>query len=664
MKITQELLGQTQSAFRANDYDRAVSLCQGLPEAFFMVAFKRLQRRKIEPPFWDVMLSQPADYLLGYEAALPLMVKFWSTPWDLEQLDRFSKVSAELFIKSLRISGLFLQEGFLEMLSSLPERDDYIRWHFAEMKAFREQRRVLHSKVIELTKQVQLLPLAEFLSELIIWWEENRSEFMGTQNTLFNLLQRVLKGYFSADLKRTIDHEDTYKVFADVVIAYHQEGKLTIQQVMTALWEEYAFETATLEEYQYEVKHDLNKSGEFTLDKGAQEKFRRDGEKLLAFQAFWHHRAVLMVAWKIDKELINVNLEEGYDANSYVSQEKINLLLDYVNGFENLSEVDLRVPALFSSLQVHALSRYRSKMDESMAKGLSPVQALLQVMLVKEGHGFPIQVNAVEDFERMVHKTYKGQLDMSLISELILRGLTAPEDFSILEKPLLLIDKEKTINLLNITSESNFFLRSYFNIVRSMDQQRDQQGDRLFEKEIGETFKTAGFDCESSVDYELNKGLPDQSIKGDIDVIVSEKQVALLLEVKRVKLRFDSAGIWNEFEKVNWGGLQLLKTKTALREGAVDLEIDMPSDTSNITGLIVTPWFEHDHQQINGFVKVSWFEIRYAMEQMKSEWSDKENRLKALIDLIVYDRVWPHVFQVADEYEDTLKDLYRQQMNQ
>jgi hypothetical protein len=663
MNVTKELLGQIQSVFSKHDYDKAIPLCKGVPEAFFIIAFKRLQRRKITPPFWDVILSKPADHLLRHEAALPLMVKFWSTRWSLGQLERFAMASPKLFIKSSRISGLFLQEGFLEMLSSLSDGDDYIRWHFEKMKGLREQRKVLKSKVAELTKQVQLLPLAEFLSELVIWWEENRSELMGTQNTLFNLLQRILKGYFTADLKRTIDHEDTYKVFLEVVIAYHKEGKLNILPVMAALWEEYAFETATLEEYQYEVRHDFNKLGEFRFDKRAQVKFRRDGEKLQAFQAFWHHRAVFMVAMKIDKELINVNLEEGYDANSYVSQEKINLLLDYVNGFENLSEVDLRVPTFFSSLQVHALSRYRSKMDEAMAKGLSPVKALMQVMVINEGHGFPIQVNAVEVFKRMVHKTYKGKLDMPLIDQLIPRGLTAPEDFSIMEKPLLLIDKEKTINLLNITSESNFFLRSYFNIVRSMDQQRDQQGDRLFEKEIGETLRRAGFNCEYSVDYEINKGLADQSIKGDIDVIVSEKQVALLLEVKRVKLRFDSAGIWNEFEKVNWGGLQLQKTKTAMQEGVVDLKIQLPEDIGNMTGMIVTPWFEHDHQEINGFVKVSWFEIRYALEQMNGEWSDRKNRLKALIDLIVNDRVWPHVFGAAKEYEDTLKDLYRQQMN-
>ena len=652
MGINLEIIARIQKLVQEHDYEQAIELSRnGQSDAFFIASFQKVQREKVKQSFWDSFFSESAAELLEHKAALPLLVKFWSTKWSLKQVNQFAAQNSRRFIQSLRVSGIFMNAGVLEMFMHLGAADHYVNWHLIKMRLFRDRRAELESRVSGFHDQMSQLSLAEFLSELIIWWEHSTSDFLGHQNRLFRLVDDALTAYFEHKPDATTSNEEAYLVLGQMLAGYNQKGKLQIDTLMWALNELESFETSELEEYQYEVSHDFNDLGEFVFNNQAKTKFIQDNQKLMDFQAYWKSRAVFNVALKIDEGKIKLKEENDFDVNSYVGREQALLLLEYIASFEVLSEIEELMPAFFSTLQTYALSRYRARMDKAKERGRNPLEALAEVMITKQGHGFPIQVNSLEDFRLKVFTTYKESVSHELIKELVPRALSSREDFNLMEKPVILTSNDQTINLLNLTSEGNFFLRSYFSIARPMKGKISQVADKQFEKQIAAIFKWAGFDSCNIDKYELEvaNGSP---IVGDVDVLVTDGEVALFLEVKRVKLRYDSSGIWSEFEKLTWGSLQLKKLDLAIADPYSEVGKALPGNVKHIHKLLITPWFEYDHQKIDGVMKVSWFEIMYALEQMKDRWSDKPNRLGALVKLINEDEIWPHIFTKVRSYEE------------
>ena len=660
MEINLDILARIKIAIRNQDYELAIELSgNGESDAFYIAAFQKVQRLNVNQSFWSSFFSESAALLLKHEAALPLLVKFWSTEWSLKQVNQFATQDSRRFIHSLRVSGVFMNAGVLEMLISLGTADHYVNWHLTKMRLFRDKRAELKNRVNGFHELLSQLSLAAFLSELIIWWENSTGDSLGHQNRLFRLVDDALSAYFKRNPDATTSNNESNLVLRQKLADYHQKEKLQTDTLMSALNELESFETSELEEYQYELRHDFNESGEFVFYNQAKTKFIQDNLKLMDFQAYWNSRAVFNVTLMIDEGKIKLKSENDFDVNSYVGSEQAQLLLEYVASFEVLSETEELIPAFFSTLQAHALSRYRARLDEAKKRGNSPLEALAEVMITRQGHSFPIQVNPLQVFRQKVFTTFKGNVSPELIKELVPRALSSSENFNLLEKPIILTSNDQTINLLNLTSEGNFFLRSYYSIARPMKGKISQVADKQFEKQIAAIFQWAGFDSCNIEKYGLDSehGSP---VQGDVDVLVTEGDIALFLEVKRVKLRYDSSGIWSEYEKLSWGSLQLKKLDLAIADPDSDVGKALPGNVKHIHKLLITPWFEYDHQKIGGVMKVSWFEIMYALEQMKDRWSEKPNRLGALIKLINDDEIWPQIFTKARSYEEQLIRLQKE----
>jgi hypothetical protein len=77
-------------------------------------------------------------------------------------------------------------------------------------------------------------------------------------------------------------------------------------------------------------------------------------------------------------------------------------------------------------------------------------------------------------------------------------------------------------------------------------------------------------------------------------------------------------------------------------------------ERTDISYFIVSPWFEHDHEKIEGFMKVSWFEIKTILDHNIGDWKSAENRLERIIEVIHQELAWDEIFKKVNAVESMI----------
>lgn len=510
--------------------------------------------------------------------------------------------------------------------------------------------------------QLTQMTLEDILAELVIWWENRRIPDQ-MDNLGFEISQTILSSFFKVtEFQQIITHESCFKNFADIIAKYHKTKQLQLTDLLEAEEDKQDFLLKWISNYSFELKSDLDANGRLLANKRAKIQFDQESEKLELFQASFQSQALSIIPKMIQEGLLKPQMKNDYDFNNEIGQLICTMLLDYVGQFEKLTEVDEMLTPYLSSLHYHAVDRYRSQMDKMLSNGFNPLQALGQIMTMNKGHGFPIQINSKSDFKKKVRDSFKGNVDDDVIEAVVNRCITPITNINLLKHNVIDMGNGQLVNLMHLISEDNFLLKGYFNILKYAPQKDNQEGDKNFEKSIQEDFIRAGFtNSHQGTIYGPHhpEKLPGD-LDGDLDVVVTEGDHVLVLEVKRVDLRWDAQGIWNEKEKILWASLQLHKTQLAIQNKDEALMRILPEKPKTMISLIITPWFEYDHEFIGNFMKVSWFEIKYALEHMKGEWQNTPNKLQALIYLILEDQVWPHIRNGYEGYLRFMEEVQKE----
>ncbi len=643
---------QLRELLAEHDYFEAIEQSKKQPvDSFFLAVFQRVNRGKIEEHFWDALFTKEANHLFQSDCIHGIVGKFWSSDRSAEQIHLFSKNHPKVFCQSLRLSKSFLESGFLDRTKSATSNTPYMDCHLNKMQSLKTKWDLLNKEVDESKAVLSSISLETLLAELVIWWENEWSQNMAKQQKLSVVYHTILRAYFHVRSSSEISFHSAREGFKITLNRYKGSNVLSISVLLNAFVKLYEFETTELENYCYEIRHDFNPKGDYRHDKRALLKYVNDGKKLGTFQTYWRVMASELTLKLIESGSIKLNPKNDLEEYVYTSQTQSRLMLEYIGGSSQLDHITI---AILSNLETHALSRYRLVMWKLLEED-DIVTALEKLTRDKEGNHVPIQLYNQEDFRIKTAHSLKSKVSLLTIDKVLQRVISSSDDLNMLERPIIRLSNGQILNLMNLTSESNFLLRGYFNMVDAISDKSDRQGDIDFEELITNKLREAGFEAEQGILY--NQKRQDGS-SGDIDVIVKERNFALILEVKRIKLRYDSEGIWNEREiKTNWASLQLHKASLALEAKATELMEVIPEETEHKVSLIITPWFEYDHEYVGKYLKVSWFEILYALEQLKSEWQSAPNRLKALTNLVTDDRVWPDIFKKADAYQDVLRTM-------
>lgn len=202
------------------------------------------------------------------------------------------------------------------------------------------------------------------------------------------------------------------------------------------------------------------------------------------------------------------------------------------------------------------------------------------------------------------------------------------------------------VNILFNAMESNWLAHSK---VESIEVQK-------MERELSIAFKNAGFEnVDCSVDYH-EKG----KRKGNFDVLVYEKGVLLLIELKRSKIRIHLSDVHEEYEN------SLLKAANQLEKAEKYIRENFPickkeyfnklNITENSYGgikfypFVVSTSFEYDHTCINEkYFKLSHFELVNVLSDEIEPING--NRLEGLIQKLLRNEFWEPI-EVNCSYPD------------
>lgn len=645
------------------NYEEAIFQSKKLPpESFYLIAYKHLGKlfkgKKNQSPFWDAMFTSEAAHLFQSEFIHGRIGLFWKSNWTLSQIEAFAKHHPKVFIQSIRITEKYLEYGFLEMMFRINVSDTYISQHLQKMTELRDSRSEVKQRLALDANILNEMSLESVLGEMVMWWEMNRKPGLRT-NEPFLLTQIVIQKYFDLKTdKHGIDHDSCFLKFADVLSNYFNTSGLKLQPLLNSAIQLEQFTNQELANYSYELNNEFNRNKQYQIDHKAKDKFLEDGEKLQIFEAYYHNLGQETVLHLIEKGEIELHGKNLFEWNKIVVELSSKLILLYIGQFEELNEVDYFIPTYLSTIHFHAVERFRHSMDSLLASSQTVPQALYSMTQINESVGFPIQLNSKAELQQKVENTYINVENTILIEQTLARCTTPATSIDLLRHNMIDIGNGQILNLMHLTAEDNPMLKGYYNILEYAAQKENQNSDNNFERAIKNNFINTGFtnSLQGTIYGPKNPQKLPGDLDGDVDVIVVEDDHVLILEVKRVDLRNDGQGIWNEKEKVLWASLQLHKAQLAIKNKDEALMKILPEKRKTITSLIITPWFEYDHEFIGSFMKVSWFEIKYALEHMKGEWQNAPNKLQALINLILEDKVWVHIRKGYEQYLQMMEE--------
>ena len=645
--------------FQLKKYDSAIGQSREEPiEEFFNVIYPRIKKHRLKDiRFWQALFSEDSHHLFQSEFIYPVSREFWYLHKEHDHLiHQFAHSQPKAFIQSIRFLKLFLEDGFLERNREIMTSSSYLSLHHEMMRGLRDTLKHLQRQVSEHNSWLKEVRMEVFLAEMIIWWEAHQYETRTARSHIFIIADKALNQFFKYHKYLEPSYPwSVLEIFKKVLETHRQDEVSPILKFLDDLGNFLTHINEEIDNYCHELKHDLDAQGNYIRNKKRVVKFDQDGQKLYAFESFYKSLSESITDHQIEIGKIKLLKYNDLDYYSYQGSIMGNLILEYCSAFETMSEREVLLPQLLSMLFTHTASRYRSLINKLLLNQTPLLDALELTISAEDGIGFPIQVTRFQDFIQQTKAAFRKNIDDVRSNQIINLALSQRKNVELLSKPLIELPDNKILYLMPFAGEGNIFYRVYYNIIGRSENQKRQKADHQFEAAIAEKLQKVRFKSCNGFKYEDGKGQPH----GDIDVAVLEGNEVLLMEVKRTVLRNESEGIWKEKEeRFLKGSLQLYKAEKGLKDGSIEGFWDEAYDPdSKITGFIVSPWFEYDHEYIGQYMKISWFEIQYVLENLKPKWESMPNKLRAIIDLIEKDEVWPEIFKNRDRYEESMKRM-------
>ncbi|MEQ8811149.1 MAG: hypothetical protein RIE59_18915 [Imperialibacter sp.] len=623
-----------------------------------------------DPVFWQTLFSHgKGEFLFKSEFIYPILETFWKSRSTSTELIRlFAGNYPQKFIESLRLNRTFLNPDVLQLVTdSIHNPPAYIYCHLMQMQSMLKRKSALEAKLKTNEEVLEKISLASILILITLWFEKDPNEDRQAVDLKYRTVNKFLTDYFRLSTKslRRLERESMMLDFVKICNKLQND-----KSVVPSVWKKIDdvkdyifFLSADVDHYCFDLKSDFNPPGEFISNSREKMSFIEGSNKLDAFESY-HLSLAALITPKLLKEW-DVKLggkddhELAFNQLAVIFDVVIRLWTSYLGLDTVFSETHKLYTKVYSMLFAHAKSRYEAPFQAHFSATNDPIVSILATIVSDgQGRGFPVQVTTAEEFAGMTRLSFKGQVEESEmidIPELLFYDTSlANAELNMISRPLIRTDGDQYVRLLPLLSRQNVVIGAYTRlleeVVRSGEQ--NKKASESFEKIVSATFKKARFSSAHSLKVD--------GMTGDFDVIVTERDTVLILELKRTSFRENSTGIWKErTDRLQKGSLQLYKLTRFIENNPEALAREFPAlqDVSvKIAGFVVSPWFEHDHELIGRYRKVSWFEIRYALEKMEEQWKHSENRLAAFINLIEDDKIWPEIFGKSFEFERYTKE--------
>ncbi|MCB1871155.1 MAG: hypothetical protein KDI49_03935, partial [Gammaproteobacteria bacterium] len=476
------------------------------------------------------------------------------------------------------------------------------------------------------------------INDLMIWklGAVEDSAFRLTERDIGNSLAKHLSPFLFPSLGGPKPRKDLYDAF---------------NRLLAAQIELNSFNSRSADAFSYDDSISFVPKGDrleiVEHDPTARAAWKRNGEKLTRLHYYWLYRATdAFVASGMGTAIIGSPENHEENQFAYIKSLAAKLQLTEVYGLDEslLAESGLRVDLFQAILSLNLMTaffnkdyilpylKYLGEMGNSrMALSRLAFGGLLQTEMqnrfsitwseraekiaritgwtvTKEfPHGNARAAEAILDF---------WTSDWAALSARIRKGERGlnPELF---ERPILKMGRYLFQLPWVVAMQNN--VAAAINNLRRIGARRMEAGEetRRIEKRLGGCFEQRGFRVQ--LNYRPERTGDDDP--GEVDLICARDEQVLVLEIKSGYLRVSMKDAWLHGTKtLRKAGLQLQRKVQAVKRAlhidddfAASLGLAPGGSLPIVLGWIVDTSIEHDHQQFNGFLKVSLEEVLIAL---------------------------------------------------
>lgn len=602
-------------------------------------------------------------------------------------IDELAKFRPKLLIDSIRTNRAFLHPAHSISLKQLKSySDQYVQTHARFFSRLCQDEEFYFGRFERSCESIGRTAHLEVLLVCALWFESKRAGvFLAVQDDIIryelNSQMEVINfflSYYFFHLKHEestyrIQKDDDYQVFSQLFSKLKSTKELESHSVWIALNEATvynSFSKGILEIYCFDLNYEPDADNyAAVLSYQNESKHKRwfiENAKFEIWLLFYRSLAEAFVQEEIKTNPKFIPDTTGYDYvmnhegavrkliahqicdefaldDGSIDGVKYEWLIRFLNGFVS-----------------NAWGRYVNPLDELNSK--DPHLWLRNIFENAISHGnqgvaaAPLRSNSHEDMILLVEKNLpEASSKARRLIQLISTDVRIERRFNkfktlvnLIGQPFLKIG-DQYISLNGIVGETNAQVNLLINLLESNylkhSHESKKESSRL-ELKIHSMFKKAGFpNTICSAAYK------EGEFQGDFDVLVYERGVLLLLEIKSTKLRIHLSDSYDDLQNsLMKASNQLGKATIFIRthfqrfKECVEKDFQITEDDSKllIYPMIVSTSFENDHVLIrNQHLKISLFELQNLLSREIELTS--ENRLSSLIHTITSNTYWKYL---------------------
>lgn len=611
------------------------------------MATKKLFKNEVK----DAFLEGDFDFVLRDE----IFEKIINYPHTADSLHQYFKKSShssdqfekrlaaehpEFFVRAVRVNQYFLKSDRIQFLFDL-ELPDALKIHqLAWRELQREELRLWGQVQSEFKKQLNL-PLPKILISCICWLENKRfaEDSPSMQIDLGDVYSFFIRLYFSEyDLteQAVFGEDELYDQLLRAVVAKQSNP---LQKLLDTIYYWVMFKRDVLESYCYDlsVKPGLL-NGRLCFENGQEElQLWKNGEIRYRLNRLQYTiEAMALVEYLEAKK--DLNIPKG----RFPEDEDINRELMFKRLATRKLLADLQIPAfhyektvldpdeLLNPLLTHSINRlyrYEYPLDKLKRTSIDWREALIRLSQKSIERDIKIY-----PFILMSKREYLG-FCQKLVEDV---GLTARQE--IIDLFSFTVDPQRGLNRFKPSydvwtkpfiklgqllfcptaffANNDWFYGFAQAALNNMNLKKNgkvlEQSIKAMEAFLADQFKQYGF-AEHGVKA---RALPNkQGRNGDVDVLVEDEQFQLCIQLKRPYFRLNLRDQYSEQIKVDHKAEQQLNE----REQYLMRKQKTGDPKKQIVKWIVSTSFEWLGEQINGCLKVNYFELLVAIRYPKNK---------------------------------------------
>lgn len=569
-----------------------------------------------------------------------------------------------IFIRAVKSSKIFIEnESNFTLLKNELRNENSLKDFFLICDILTNKYKKLNNEVISYRQVLNSYGYLDLLCLISLYMMKNIEEtakniylFEHNGRVFSEILQDRLKDVDRK--KRAIDEPCVQEKLTKYFISLNQlENFEVFEQLVESYMDLLAFEQGELSTFCYDVNYRASLEKEYIqltpLDIKKAIAWYLDGDKIIVSNKYYIEETKGYVEQEyqdvqfgtLENEKLNKNIFIWTNSNITLLTDlygiDINIQLDKKNTIQTLPVVH----GLSSLIGLYGKEFVNTYLD--FKKGYADFWEAKYYFI---GQGIfsgkdrlPLIYTQVNHFANILNNQFNitngNDIEKFWTNDLRDINITRQKVPNLFEKPLLKIDNFvfKIPWILALQNPTTTFLNSLLRVHHNRPDRKTEV--HSSEKFIHKLFKDNGFIVESSFD------LPEKENKniGDIDVICSRDGYLFVLELKSTYIRTSMQEAWVYKTKVlRKAGHQLHKRVKAIKlllEGNNSFT-EKFGQPKNIYSWVIDTSYDFDHEYFEGSLKVSMFEIIYALNSKNTDFYPEGFSVSEFIKIIDSQRVW------------------------